>query len=244
MSDQTKIFGELMQVVIELPLHLKNCRECKISKPKKDFRASRHQCRSCEAIRQKGYRQENPQYFPDYNRQYKATHIEEIKMHRTGYDANHKEERAIYQAQYAESHKEEIRVNQTNRQKKKRTEDPNFKLRGNMSVMINKALKRNNTSKNGSSITEYLPYTIIELRLHLESLFENWMNWNNYGSYSKDWDDNDPTTWTWNIDHKKPQSFLPYTSMEDDNFKKCWALDNLRPYSAKQNLLDSNRRED
>lgn len=30
--------------------------------------------------------------------------------------------------------------------------------------------------------------------------------------------------------------------MVEDNFKKCWALENLRPYSAKQNLADSNRR--
>ena len=35
-----------------------------------------------------------------------------------------------------------------------------------------------------------------------------------------------------------PQSDLPYTSMEDTNFKKCWALENLRPYPAKQNYLD------
>jgi hypothetical protein len=26
--------------------------------------------------------------------------------------------------------------------------------------------------------------------------------------------------------------------MEDDNFKKCWALSNLRPLDAKQNLMD------
>ena len=28
-----------------------------------------------------------------------------------------------------------------------------------------------------------------------------------------------------------------YVSMKDDEFKKCWALDNLRPLSAKENLL-------
>jgi hypothetical protein len=26
--------------------------------------------------------------------------------------------------------------------------------------------------------------------------------------------------------------------MDDENFKKCWALENLRPYSAKQNIID------
>lgn len=29
--------------------------------------------------------------------------------------------------------------------------------------------------------------------------------------------------------------------MEDDNFKRCWALENLRPYSAKQNIIDGAR---
>ena len=65
------------------------------------------------------------------------------------------------------------------------------------------------------------------------------MNWNNRGIYKVNtWQDNDVSTWKWNIDHIIPQSCLPYTSMEDDNFKKCWALENLRPYSAKLNVLD------
>jgi hypothetical protein len=69
------------------------------------------------------------------------------------------------------------------------------------------------------------------------------MTWDNQGKYDrKNWDDNAPTTWTWNIDHIIPHSSLPYSSMEDDNFKKCWALNNLRPLSAKQNLIDGNRR--
>ena len=52
------------------------------------------------------------------------------------------------------------------------------------------------------------------------------------------WDDSDPATWTWQIDHIIPQSDLPYTSMTDYNFRRCWALENLRPFSAKQNQLD------
>jgi len=44
------------------------------------------------------------------------------------------------------------------------------------------------------------------------------------------------------IDHIIPQSMLQYSSMEEDNFKKCWALENLRPYSSKQNNKDGNRR--
>ncbi len=69
------------------------------------------------------------------------------------------------------------------------------------------------------------------------------MNWENQGIYNiNTWDDNDSSTWTWQLDHIIPQSKLPYTSMEDENFQKCWALENLRPYSAKQNIKDGNRR--
>lgn len=35
------------------------------------------------------------------------------------------------------------------------------------------------------------------------------------------------------LDHIMPHS------MKDDNFKECWALENLRPLSAKQNHYDS-----
>ena len=42
-----------------------------------------------------------------------------------------------------------------------------------------------------------------------------WMNWDNQGAYnSKTWDDNDKSTWKWQLDHIIPQSDLPYTSMQ------------------------------
>lgn len=83
--------------------------------------------------------------------------------------------------------------------------------------------------KNNESFIKYINYSIEELKLHLESKFDNNMSWINYGIY-------------WHIDHIIPQSCLPYTSMSDDNFKKCWALDNLRPLEAKQNMLDGSTR--
>jgi hypothetical protein len=61
------------------------------------------------------------------------------------------------------------------------------------------------------------------------------------GKYdSKTWDDNDPLIWTWQIDHIIPHSSL---QMSDDNLKKCWAVENLRSLSAKQKLIDGNRRK-
>jgi hypothetical protein len=42
----------------------------------------------------------------------------------------------------------------------------------------------------------------------------------------------------WNLDHIIPNSEFKYISIQDDEFKKCWSLSNLRPLSAKQNVLD------
>jgi len=56
------------------------------------------------------------------------------------------------------------------------------------------------------------------------------------------WDNNDSSTWTWNIDHIIPQSKFKYSSMNDENFKKCWSLTNLRTYSSKKNIIEQDKR--
>lgn len=96
--------------------------------------------------------------------------------------------------------------------------------------------------KGGKSIQKFLPYTMAELKNHLEAQFKPWMTWKNYGAYRADiWDDGNPETWTWQIDHIIPHSRFNYSSMEDQEFKDCWALSNLRPYSSKQNIIDGDR---
>lgn len=128
------------------------------------------------------------------------------------------------------------------RDRDKYNSDPAYKLRKRVSSQIRQALSKNSSAKFNQSCKQYLTYSFEELKIHLESLFEYWMTWDNYGVYdTKTWNDNDQSTWRWNIDHIIPQSDLPYTSMEDDNFKLCWALSNLRPLSAKQNLIDGAR---
>ena len=71
---------------------------------------------------------------------------------------------------------------------------------------------------------------------------EIWMSWKNHGKYCKStWDDNDSATWTWQIDHIIPHSAFNYISMDCEDFKQCWALCNLRPLSAKENIKKGNR---
>jgi hypothetical protein len=122
---------------------------------------------------------------------------------------------------------------------KEAMKDIAYRLKKNISRSIWGYLKLSKSSKNNESCLKYLGFTDKALKEHLEAQFEPWMNWENYGGYnSKTWNDDDQSSWKWSLDHITPQSDLPYKSMEDENFKKCWSLENLRPYSAKQNVLD------
>jgi hypothetical protein len=86
---------------------------------------------------------------------------------------------------------------------------------------------------------QFLPYSLEELKIHLENQFESWMSWNNWGKYvPKFWDDSDSSTWKWQLDHIIPRSLFRYSTVHDSNFYSCWDLNNIRPLSAKQNVLD------
>jgi hypothetical protein len=135
------------------------------------------------------------------------------------------------------------RENSRIRMKLRRNSDPMFRVAGHISRLVTFMIKSNGSSKFGKSIQEFLSWNKLELRAHLEKQFETWMTWDNYGRYDpKTWKDDDITTWTWQLDHIIPRSDLPYSSMMDENFCKCWALSNLRPLNAKQNIIDGTSR--
>lgn len=154
------------------------------------------------------------------------------------YYLNNKKHLDDCQQKWLENNKDKDRLTKRKYKRNRRKTDYKFKLRSDVSSLINKHLKQRNTSKIKST-NKILPYTFEELEDHLESLFEPWMNWENKSVYNKKtWKDDDSSTWTWNLDHIIPQSMFNYINEDDEGFQKCWDLSNIRPYSAKQNLLD------
>lgn len=180
------------------------------------------------AVCKKQHRDKNKDFYYNYNKQYYTKNKINILDQKKLYYINNK--RLILDSHIIYT-------------KKRLKTDSVFKLRRNVSRLVHFYLLKNNSSKNKISIIKFLPYTMQELKIHLEAQFEPWMNWENYGTYRVDiWDDTDPTTWTWQIDHIVPHSKFKYLSMEDQEFKDCWALTNLRPYSSKQNVIDGDRK--
>ena len=124
----------------------------------------------------------------------------------------------------------EVKKRNCEREKKKRNEDPSYKIQTNVSRLVRMYLHKGGGEKN-VRLWNILPYTPQELREHLESQFEDWMSWDNYGTGKG----------KWNVDHIIPQSKLLYDSLEHPNFFKCWDLSNLRPLCSIENISKGNR---
>lgn len=123
-------------------------------------------------------------------------------------------------------------------ERNKRKTDTEYRLKNNISRSVREMLALQSSKKSWRSVLDFLSYTPKELKLHLESLFELWMTWENHGKYDvKTWDDNDPSTWKWQIDHVVAHSKFRYASMDCEEFRQCWTLSNLQPLSAKQNMI-------
>lgn len=236
----------------------KKCNTCLITKIIDLFDKNRSVCKKCRQLYKnswaKNNRKENPDqqnsYYRNYYKNnknkilscvkhYKENNKEKIKNNNKIYYINNKDEICNKSSQYRKNNEKKVSKRIANWKRIQRKINPSFRIRENISRAINSYLKKNGSSKFGNSLLNNIKYSIQELKEHLEKQFEPWMSWGNYGKYNmKIWNDDNQSTWTWQIDHIIPQSILPYVSMRDNNFKKCWALNNLRPLSSKQNFID------
>lgn len=219
-------------------MKIKKCNKCGIEKLitefyfRKENGKYRDQCKECIIKQRKKYRDENYDEVKEQNRKSHHKHISERKeIMRDNYQRN-KEKRKLQAKEYRENNKDHYReyfrnYNKTDERKnyinnwRKREYHNNsaFKLNDNMAGYINRSLKGN---KNGRSWEKLVGYTCQDLMQHLEAQFKDGMTWENHGQ--------------WHIDHIVPKSLFNIISAEDKGFKKCWALENLRPLWAKDNI--------
>ena len=87
-------------------------------------------------------------------------------------------------------------------------------------MRINQSLRKH---KNGHHWEELIGYNLDTLVKHLERQFRSGMTWQNYGD-------------KWHIHHIIPISAFNFTNSKHLDFKRCWALKNLRPLWKLENL--------
>jgi hypothetical protein len=98
--------------------------------------------------------------------------------------------------------KEKKRINNVNYRKKRLNNDANFKLKHNIRSLINQTFKNKKTNKPTKSEI-ILGCSFETFKNHIESLWEPWMNWDNYGNPK---DGIYELNKTWDIDHIIPSS--------------------------------------
>lgn len=98
---------------------------------------------------------------------------------------------------YYENNKEYLNKKKAERYRERIKNDPLFKLKKNISALIRSKIKNKGYTKS-SRTHEILGCSFEEFKQYLESKFEPWMTWDNYGKY------NGQPNYGWDIDHIKP----------------------------------------
>lgn len=198
------------------------CRSCRNAKPVSAFGVANQRkdrlnvsCRACVAEAAKVRRSSNPEREKLNSKlRYQKNRESFIQMGKDYYWRNREKILA--------KNRLETRLNPQKRRAylAERRKDPVFRLNKRMSGAIQRHLRSG--EKGGRTWERLVGYSLSDLRTHLDGLFSPGMTWENFGE--------------WHIDHIIPLSAHNYDSFENPDFRRAWALSNLRPLWAADNL--------
>lgn len=157
-----------------------------------------------------------------YNKQWLKNNREK-KLKQNGRHYQKYKDRMIKEAkEYYQNHKKEI----AEYCKRKYKTDFKYNLNSRIKNEINRSLKYN---KKGRKWENLVGYTVDDLLNHLEKTMPKSYTWQDF------------LEGRLHIDHIIPKSVFNYTKSENPDFKKCWALSNLRLLPAKENKIKFNK---
>ena len=162
------------------------------------------------------WRRENPERDRHHKKKWERENIKKSREGSKRWAAANKEK----MSKWIKENPESVRIIK-NRYSKKCQNTLKGRLNNIIRNGILHSLKRG--SKAGRHWENIVDFNIEELRVHLEKQFTEEMNWGNQGSY-------------WHIDHNIPISVFNFNTPDDMDFKLCWALKNLRPLEAIENI--------
>lgn len=148
------------------------------------------------------------------------------KIYNLSVSEKNKEKKEEYRKEY--NQRKEVKTRNAQYQKNKRNSKIENIINSCISSGIYASLKG---KKNWGHWEDLVGYTVEDLKQHLESLWEPWMSWGNYGKKEGQW----------SIDHIKPITKFNITDYNCQDFKDCWKLPNLRPLNHIQNISKGNK---
>ena len=164
----------------------------------------------------KVYKEANRDKIKQQSKEYHERTKDKAKAY---YEAN-KEHIKARQKKFRQENWELIRQREKEAQIKKR-QDPFYKLKDSIRNRVRASMKSKGLSKNNKTL-EILGCTFEEFKLHMETQFEDWMNWDNHGNPK---DGVFEPNKTWDIDHIIPIT----TAKTEDDVYRLNHYTNLQP---------------
>ena len=133
----------------------------------------------------------------------------------------HKNERALAQVEYRKANSDRVKAHATQYLTDRRNTDPIFKLKSSVRNLARYAFGRVSIKKQ-TKTEKMLGCTFVEFKVYIEGKFEDWMTWQNRGSwngYPKE------LNTSWDIDHIIPIS----TANTEEDVIRLSHYTNLRP---------------
>jgi len=154
------------------------------------------------------YFENNKENRKEYFKTYREANKEKINQQRRVNKPKEKkvktpEQLAEYRKQYYLANKEKFKGDADKRNarfQERKANEPLFKLKTNIRQLIRSTIQNKGYKKSNKS-EQILGCTFEQFKLHLESQFESWMSWDNYGNPK---DNIYELNKTWDIDHIIP----------------------------------------
>jgi len=176
-------------------------------------------------LQKKQYREENKEKIKEQKKKYYEENKEKLREKNKKYYKENKNDIVKKTNQYYINNKEKI--SEKNRKYKihKKSTDSFYKFKNNIRKLIYQSIKGNGYTKRSRS-HEILGCSFEEFKQHLESQFEPWMNWDNYGKYKIK-----TFNYGWDIDHIIPSS----SAITEEDVIRLNHYTNLKPLCSKYN---------
>lgn len=222
-------------MAIEIIPQAKTCTKCGESKPPSAFSPKSCYCKPCNAERAREYharnkdranasarawKAANPQRVSEYNREHYAENLDHNRNRYAAWALENSDGRRLYMRRWYDANPgKHAQYNRARANDQTRLENA---IRCRIWYGITRG------SKAGRRTMDVLGFTTPELMRHLERQFSPGMTWKNYGK--------------WHVDHIVPLSSFEYSTPDEPAFKVAWALTNLRPLWATDNLAKGAKR--
>ena len=180
-------------------LQIKEWKENNLDRYKAYFKSEKH----------KTYVNENKEKSKEIRKKYIVENAKIIKEKRKKYNKENKIKNDVYRYNYIKN-----RLNT----------DCLFKFKTNAANLIRQSFKYKKFTKK-SKTREILGCSYEEFKIHLESKFLSWMNWDNHGKY------NGTEAYGWDIDHIVPVS----SAITEEDIVRLNHYTNLQPLCSKVN---------